>query len=101
MLANALTAGVAWFNYGFTSVVTGGTALFDAQDGNPFIAVETVGGAATPEPVTALMTLGGLAGLGLARPAQEEYLSPKRAAGRDRAGRVPPVCHPSCTGFGP
>jgi uncharacterized protein (TIGR03382 family) len=64
VLANALTAGVSSFTYGFTSFVTGGTALFDTQGGSPFIAVDTVG-AATPEPVTALMTLGGLAGLGL------------------------------------
>ena len=64
VLANALTAGVSSFNYGFTSFVTGGTALFNTQGGSPFIAVQTVG-AATPEPVTGLMTLGGLAGLGL------------------------------------
>ena len=65
VLANPLTAGVSSFTYGFTSFITGGTPLFDTVGGTPFIAVESVGGAATPEPVTGLMTLGGLAGLGL------------------------------------
>jgi hypothetical protein len=55
---------------GDTSFVSGGTALFDtnpgAAQGSPFVEVQTVGGTSTtPEPVSEVLTLGGLAGLGL------------------------------------
>jgi uncharacterized protein (TIGR03382 family) len=70
VVANPLTAGVGTFQYGFTSFVSGGTALFDTNaavaPGPPFIEVQTVGGTSTtPEPVSGVLTLGGLAGLGL------------------------------------
>jgi hypothetical protein len=70
VVSNPLTAGVGTFTYGFTSFVSGGTALFDtnpgAAQGSPFVEVQTVGGTSTtPEPVSEVLTLGGLAGLGL------------------------------------
>ena len=67
--ADALTAGVASFTYGFTSFVSGGTALFTTNPvgaiGSPFIEVQTVGGASIPEPVSGVLTFSGLAALAL------------------------------------
>lgn len=65
VVPNALTAGVSGFTYGFTSFVSGGTALFDTNGVSsasaPFVEVQTVGGtASTPEPVSAALTIVGL-----------------------------------------
>jgi hypothetical protein len=70
VVSNPLTAGVGTFVYGFTSFVSGGTALFEtssgAAQGSPFVEVQTIGGTSTtPEPVSEVLMLGGLAGLGL------------------------------------
>jgi len=46
-----LTTGVTSFNYGATAVVSGGTPLFFANGGDPFMAVEV------PEPQTAILVL--------------------------------------------
>jgi hypothetical protein len=74
VVANPLTAGVASFTYGFTSLVSGGTPLFLAQDGNPFIEVQSTS-ASTPEPVSGFLMLSGLTGLGLLAQRKKDPLS--------------------------
>ena len=62
-VANPLTAGVSGFTYGFTSFVSGGTALFDTASGVAFIEEQSTSSA--PEPVTSALTLCGLAAFGV------------------------------------
>ena len=53
IVAHPLTTGVAAFNYGATSTVNGGSPLFLASTGAPFVAVEEF----VPEPTSASLTL--------------------------------------------
>ncbi|WP_239018228.1 PEPxxWA-CTERM sorting domain-containing protein [Sphingomonas flavalba] len=59
VVAHPLTAGVASFGYGLTTTVNGGAALFLTNDLKPFVAVETIGTAAVPEPATWAMLIAG------------------------------------------
>ncbi|WP_425038313.1 VPLPA-CTERM sorting domain-containing protein [Primorskyibacter sp. S187A] len=64
--ANPLTAGMSSFTLGATANVTGGTALIATTNGTTFIASEVVT-APVPLPASALLLIGGLAGLGAMR----------------------------------
>lgn len=64
IVANPLTAGVSSFGYGLTTTVTGGQALFLTNDLQPFVSVQTLGGA-VPEPATWAMMITGFGAVGV------------------------------------
>lgn len=68
IVANPLTAGVSSFTYGFTSLVSGGTPLFETSGGAapvPFVEVQTGVNPPAPEPGTEALIGVGVAAFGL------------------------------------
>lgn len=60
IFANPLTAGITSFGYGRTTTLSGGTTLFLNDDGNAFVATQSV----VPEPASWALMIGGFAFVG-------------------------------------